>query len=122
METNYIQISYGQLALATLFIVINIGLSLGLQLGLEQSLGIASLRMVVQLLLVGYILQWVFTLSNPVLIILLALSMTVIAGVSSVNRTRRRFGSIYWNNFISLLTGSFLASVVKLTREDDSLN
>ena len=92
--TNYIQISYGQLALATLFILINIGLSLSLRLGLEQSLGIASLRMVVQLLLVGYILEWVFTLSNPVLVILLALGMTVIGGVSSVNRTRRRFAGI----------------------------
>ncbi len=110
METNYIQISYGQLALATLFIVVNIGLSFSLRLGLERSLGIASLRMVIQLLLVGYILQWVFTLSNPILIIVLALSMTVIAGVSSVNRTRRRFPSIYWNNFISLLSGSFLVT------------
>lgn len=79
METKYIQISYGQLSLATLFILINVGLSFGLRLGLEQSLAIASLRMVVQLLMVGYILQWVFTLSNPVLIILLALGMTVIA-------------------------------------------
>ncbi|WP_414571538.1 ABC transporter permease [Nostoc sp. CCY 9925] len=110
METNYIQISYGQLALATLFIVINVGLSFGLRLGLEQSLGIASLRMVVQLFMVGYILQWVFTLSNPLLIILLALGMTVVAGISSVNRTRRRFTSIYWNNFISLLSGSFLVT------------
>ncbi len=110
MQTNYIQISYGQLALATLFIVVNIGLSFGLRLGLEQSLGIASLRMVVQLLLVGYILQWVFTLSNPVLVILLALGMTIIACVSSVNRTRKRFNSIYWNNFISLLSGSFLVT------------
>ncbi|MFB2772356.1 ABC transporter permease [Pelatocladus sp. BLCC-F211] len=110
METNYIQISYGQLALATLFIVVNIGLSFSLRLGLERSLGIASLRMVIQLLLVGYILQWVFTLSNPILIIVLALGMTCIAGVSSVNRTRRRFPSIYWNNFISLLSGSFLVT------------
>ncbi|MBD6618552.1 iron export ABC transporter permease subunit FetB [Komarekiella sp. 'clone 1'] len=115
MEANYIQISYGQLALATLFILINIGLSLVLRLGLEQSLGIASLRMVVQLLMVGYILQWVFTLSNPILIILLALGMTAIAGVSSVNRTRRRFTGIYWNNFISLLSGSFLVTGIIVT-------
>ncbi|MGJ5676033.1 MAG: ABC transporter permease [Nostochopsis sp.] len=110
METNYIQISYGQLTLATLFIVVNIGLSFSLRLGLEQSLGVASVRMVIQLLLVGYILQWVFTLSNPILIILLALGMTIIAGVSSVNRTLRRFNGIYWNNFISLLSGSFLVT------------
>jgi len=110
MNSSYIQIGYGQVALASLFILINIGLSFGLRLGLEQSLGLAALRMIVQLLLVGYILQWVFSLSNPLLVILLALGMTVIAGVSSVNRTRRRFASIYWSNFISLLSGSFLVT------------
>ena len=63
MAGNYISISYTQLALAPLFILINIGLSFALNLGLAKSLLIASLRMVVQLLLVGYLLQWVFTLS-----------------------------------------------------------
>ncbi|MGB3653789.1 MAG: ABC transporter permease, partial [Rivularia sp. (in: cyanobacteria)] len=58
---NYISIGYGQLALATLFIIINVCLSLALRLGLTRSLVIASLRMIVQLLLVGYALQWVFT-------------------------------------------------------------
>jgi putative ABC transport system permease protein len=110
MADNYISISYTQLALAALFILINIGLSFALNLGLAKSLLIASLRMVVQLLLVGYLLQWVFTLSNPILIIALALAMTIMASISSVNRTRRRFGSIYWNNFISLFCGSFLVT------------
>ncbi|MBH8556365.1 iron export ABC transporter permease subunit FetB [Nostocaceae cyanobacterium CENA357] len=110
MTASYISISYAQLALAALFILINIGLSFALKLGLGQSLLIASVRMVVQLLLVGYLLQWVFTLRNPVLIILVALAMTIMAGISSVNRTRRRFGSIYWNNFFSLLCGSFIVT------------
>jgi putative ABC transport system permease protein len=110
MTASYISISYTQLALAALFILINIGLSLALKLGLGQSLLIASIRMVVQLLLVGYLLQWVFTLRNPVLIILVALAMTIMAGISSVNRTRRRFASIYWNNFFSLLCGSFVVT------------
>lgn len=110
MATSYISISFGQLALAALFIIINVGLSFALRLGLTQSLLIASLRMVVQLLLVGYVLQWVFTLRNPVLVLLVALAMTVIAGFSSVNRTRRRFASIYWSNFVSLLTASFVVT------------
>jgi putative ABC transport system permease protein len=110
METSYISISYGQLALAILFVLINIGLSFALRLGLTQSMTVASVRMVVQLLLVGYVLQWVFTLRNPVLVLLVAFAMTVIAGVSSVNRTRRRFLGIYWSNFVCLLTASFLVT------------
>lgn len=115
METNYISINYGQLALSTVFILINIVLSLVLRLGLERSLFIASVRMVLQLLLVGYVFQWVFTLQNPFLVILVALGMTTIAGISSISRTRRRFQSIYWNNFISLLSASFLVTGITVS-------
>ena len=59
---SYIPISYGQLALASALILINIVLSFILRLGLEQRLWVASVRMVVQLLLVGYVLEWVFAL------------------------------------------------------------
>lgn len=110
MSTSYISISYLQLALTTVFVLINIGLSCILRLGLAQSLLVASLRMVVQLLLVGYLLQWVFTLRDPFLVLLVALAMTIIAGQSSVSRTHRRFKGIYWNNFISLLSGSFIVT------------
>lgn len=110
MESNYIPISFGQLALAALLILINIALSLFLRLGLEQQLGIAALRMVVQLLLVGYVLQWLFTLQNPGWILSVALTMTVIAGLSSVNHTRRRFRNIYWNSVVSILASSFLVT------------
>ncbi|MBD2625739.1 ABC transporter permease [Trichormus variabilis] len=110
MTKSYIAISDIQLGFSALFILINIALSWILNLGLGKNLLIASVRMVVQLLMVGYILQWVFTLRNPVLIICVAFAMTIMAVISSVNRTRRRFNSIYWNNFISLLCGSFLVT------------
>jgi putative ABC transport system permease protein len=110
MEHNYIQISNGQLALATALILINVILSVALRLGLERRLGVASVRMVVQLLLVGYVLEWVFTLRNPLWVLLVALTMTVMAGASAVDRTRRRFRSIYWNSFFSILISSFLVT------------
>lgn len=107
---SYIPISYGQLALASALILINIVLSFILRLGLEQRLWVASVRMVVQLLLVGYVLEWVFALRNPVWVLLVALAMTIMAGMSAVNRTRRRFGSIYWNSFVSILAAAFLVT------------
>lgn len=112
---SYIPISYGQLALASALILINILLSFILRLGLEQRLWVASVRMVVQLLLVGYILEWVFALRNPVWVLLVALAMTIMAGMSAVNRTRRRFGSIYWNSFVSILAASFLVTGLSVT-------
>ena len=108
MSSSYIPITVEQLALSVLFIVINIALSLGLKLGLAQSLVIASVRMVVQLLLIGYVLNWLFALSNPFPIIALAMIMTTIAGISGVNRTSRRFVGIYWRSLLSVFISSFL--------------
>lgn len=104
--SNYIPIDNWQLAIAAALILINIFLSLGLRLGLAKRLGIAALRMVVQLLLVGYILGWIFSLDNPLWVLLLVLTMSAIAGNASVNRTRRRFPSIYWNSLLSILAAS----------------
>ncbi len=110
METNYIAISYGQLALSALLIVINLALSVALRLGLARSLLIAALRMVVQLLLIGFVLEWLFTQDNALVVIAIALVMTAIAGVSAVNRTQRRFAGIYWHSLLSVLTASALVT------------
>jgi putative ABC transport system permease protein len=107
---GYISIGYGQLALAALLILVNVGLSIGLGLGLERSLAIASLRMVVQLLLVGFGLEWLFTQENPLIILAISLVMASIAGVAAVNRTRRRFPGIYWNSLLSVLVAASLVT------------
>ncbi|MBW4653927.1 MAG: iron export ABC transporter permease subunit FetB [Kaiparowitsia implicata GSE-PSE-MK54-09C] len=110
MESNYIAISYGQLALSALLIVVNLALSVALRLGLAQSLLIAALRMVLQLLLIGFVLEWLFTQDNALVVVAIALVMTAIAGVSAVNRTRRRFAGIYWHSLLSVLTASALVT------------
>lgn len=110
MNHSYIQISDGKLGLAIALILINVILSIALRLGLERRLAIASVRMVVQLLLVGYVLEWVFTLQNPLWVLLVALIMTVLAGTSAVDRSQRHFRQIYWNSFVSILTSSFLVT------------
>jgi len=107
---GYIAIGYGQLALSALLILVNLGLSVGLRLGLERSLAIASLRMVIQLLLIGFVLEWLFTQENPILIIAISLVMASVAGVAAVNRTRRRFPGIYWNSLLSVLVSASLVT------------
>ncbi len=108
MKAASIDISNGQLALATALILVNLLLSVWLRLGLARSLLVASLRMVVQLLLVGFILEYIFTLNRPLPIIGIALVMTTLAGVSAVNRTRRRFTGVYWDSLLSVLASSFV--------------
>jgi putative ABC transport system permease protein len=108
MKAAYIQINYWQLAIATLLIIINITLSIILRLGLERSLAIASVRMVVQLVLIGYILEWIFTLSNPFIILAVAVIMASTAGQAGVSRVSRSFKGMYWHSLISVLSTSFV--------------
>lgn len=109
-DPGALTISDGRLALSALLILVNVGLSLALRLGLARSLLVASVRMVVQLLLVGSVLEWLFRQDNAPLIVLLGAAMAMIAGISAVQRTRRRFVGIYLNSLLSVLAASALVT------------
>ncbi|MEO0534017.1 MAG: iron export ABC transporter permease subunit FetB [Cyanobacteria bacterium P01_A01_bin.123] len=120
MTTDYLDISYSQLVLAALLIIANLGISIAFRLGLTQSLIIASLRMVVQLLLIGFVLEWLFSQQNPWLIVAIGLLMAGVAGQSAVGRTKRRFAGMYWNSVLSVLvaaaivTGLALGAIIRV--------
>ena len=86
----YIELSYFDLVLASLFLLLNGGLSVALQLGLERTLAISAARMIVQLLLVGVVLKWVFALSSPMLTLAIAMIMIAFAGREIWARQQRR--------------------------------
>lgn len=86
MGTGAIAISNGQLAASASLILMNIVLSMSLRLGLGRSLLLASGRMVVQLLLIGQVLQWLFLQQNPGLILALSLLMALMASLAAVHR------------------------------------
>ncbi len=65
MSGAYLALSYWDVALAALFLLVNAGLSFWLQLGLGRQLTVAAARMVVQLLLIGLLLKTVFDLASP---------------------------------------------------------
>jgi putative ABC transport system permease protein len=108
-------ISDGRLALSALLILVNVGLSAALRLGLSRSLLLASVRMVVQLLLVGYVLEWLFHQDQAPLIVLVGAAMAMIAGVSAVQRTRQRFAGIYLNSLLSVMASSALVTGLAVT-------
>jgi putative ABC transport system permease protein len=55
---TYTQLSYGDLVLPALLVVMDGALSLVLRLRLEKQLAIATVRIVLQLVLVGYALTF----------------------------------------------------------------
>ena len=115
MNPAYIEISYVRLALAFLLILVNLVISFKLRLGLSRSLLIASIRMTVQLLILGFALEFIFALNTPLPILSLALFMASLAALASVNRTRRRYLGIYWNSFVSVLGASFVVTGLAIT-------
>ncbi len=112
---EYFNLSFWQVAIATSLILISCAISLALQLGLGKRLLVASIRTVVQLLLVGLILEWVFTPGREWYIVLSIIAlMTLIAGISSVSRTERRYKGIWSDSVISMWASSWLVGAVAL--------
>lgn len=80
---------------AACLVLVSAGLSVTLSLGIHRSLLIASIRMVVQLLLVGLALRFVFALSSPWVTLLVLAVMLVVASIEVSSRQERRLSG-FW--------------------------
>lgn len=114
MEQLYINLSYTQVGIAALLIIINGIISLVLRLGLEKRLFLASVRTVVQLLVIGMVLHWVFALNRWYLVLILTGVMAIVAGIAAVNRTDRRYPGIFWNSIVSVWASSWFITAIAL--------
>ena len=92
---TFIPLEFSDLALAAVLVVINGALSLALRLGLERDLLIATVRMVVQLFLVGLVLTTLFALVSPLWTGLAALAMVLFAGREIMARQERRLAGMW---------------------------
>lgn len=107
---EYVELNYWQVALAALLIVINGAISVVLRLRMEQSLLIASIRTVVQLLLVGLVLEWVFRWDRWYVVMALACVMTLIAGLTAAGRNERRYPGIWLNTIVSVWASAWIVT------------
>ena len=87
MDKPYIELSYFQVLLAALLIVINGAISIVLKLELERRLLIAAVCTIVQLLLIGFVLEWVFRMDRWYIVVVMMSIMTLVAGVAASQRT-----------------------------------
>lgn len=74
------------LSFTLLFVMITMLVSVWQKLGLERDIAIGTIRSAVQLLLVGYVLQFVFNTKNVLLIALIVLFMLTIACLNAAKR------------------------------------
>ena len=115
--TPTIALHAGDLAIAAGLILLDGALSLAFGLGLHRQLAVASVRMVVQLLLIGLVLTRVFALASPPLTLLVVLVMVGIAGREVAARPRQRLAGmgnyVVGGAAVAFATG--LTSILALT-------
>ncbi len=110
-----IPLSAWQLSVAASLILISAAVSAALRLGLGQRLLMAAVRTTVQLLLIGYVLQWVFAPGRAWYFVVAIMSlMTLIAGLSAVQRNERRYRGIWLDSIVSMWATSWLMTAVAL--------
>ena len=105
------------LGLGALLIVAEAGLSLWLGLAIHRQVLVAAVRMVVQLLLVGVALRFIFALASPWLTLLAVVVMALVAAREIAARPRarlRRFGN-YGISAITVMSVTTLISALALT-------
>ncbi|MFC4559813.1 ABC transporter permease [Virgibacillus kekensis] len=104
--------SYLELALTLIFVLIPLLLSKTLNLGLEKDTLIATIRSIIQLLAVGYVLQFVFNAENWIYIVLM-IALMIAAAVQNARKKGASIQGITWKLivtfiFIEILTQGIL--------------
>ncbi|MYL45585.1 iron export ABC transporter permease subunit FetB [Virgibacillus halodenitrificans] len=104
--------SYLTLSITLIFVIIPLILSKTFKLGLERDTIIAAVRSIIQLLAVGYVLQFVFNEQNVVYIVLMLLLM-IGAATQNARKKGASIKGITWKLivtflFIEILTQSIL--------------
>lgn len=101
-----------QLLLAAGLMLVSLVLSWRLRLGLGRDILVASVRMTVQLLLVGLVLAWVFSLNDPLPVVGIGLVMSVLAAQAASQRPKRGYPRLFLDSLVSILFSSFLLTGV----------
>ena len=114
MTTGVLELGNAQVALATLLVLVNGAISWALGLGLERRLLLASVRTVVQLLLVGLVLDWIFGLSSAPAVVVWMVFMATVAGIAAVRRTGLRYPGIWTDSLLSIGVGSWTMTLIAL--------
>ena len=105
--------SYLTLAITLLFVVIPLLLSKTLRLGLEKDTIIATIRSIIQLLAVGYVLKFVFDSENLLYIFLM---VALMIGVATQNARKKgqEIKGITWKIAITLIFVEVLTQSILL--------
>ncbi len=101
------------LLLASTLVLVAVATSLALQLGVARRLLIGAVRTVVQLVLIGLVLEEIFALERAWVVVALLVAMLLFAGREVVARTDRRYRGVWLDAVLTMaVVGAGIGSVV----------
>lgn len=103
--------SYSTLAFTLLFVCIPLILSKTLKLGLEKDTLIATVRSIVQLLAVGYLLKFVFS-SDSLLYMFLIIGLMIFTATMNARKKGQQITGIAWKIALTLITVEIITLVI----------
>jgi putative ABC transport system permease protein len=106
---DFIPLDFSDLPLAMGMMGIAIALSNWQKLGLEGQLLFATGRSILQLLAIGYILEFIFAINNPWVVLLILTIMVTIAAIVARNHISKKLQGLLSSVWLSLLASSALS-------------
>ena len=100
------------LALTALLLIIPIAVSIKEKLNIAKDLIIASIRAVIQLVILGYILHFIFDLDEPWILILFVLIIIINASWNTISRASKVMHHVFWISFVSIFIGTAIPLAV----------
>jgi putative ABC transport system permease protein len=116
MSSNVIPLTAVDLSIAASLVIFLALLTWYLRLGMSYRVLVAGIRTIVQLLLLGLVLEYLFATSHPLLIGLIAFGMLAVAGREVMARQQRPFAGIwgYGLGTLTMFISSFAITVFSL--------
>jgi putative ABC transport system permease protein len=114
MPGDYVNMDFWKLSVAASLVVLSAAISLLLRLGLERRLLLAATRTVVQLLLLGLVLQWIFEHDQWYFVVALGAAMTLVAGWAAVRRVERGYAGLLLDSVLAIWVSSWCVTAVAL--------
>ena len=87
---NAIALTPLDLGVAATLVVVDAAISVALRLGLHRRIAVATIRMVLQLVAIGFVLRFVFALRQPAVTLALVVVMTLVAAREVATRPSQR--------------------------------
>ena len=106
---EYIALTYTDLLIALILILIPIVISFQSRLGIGKDILIGTVRTFIQLIIIGYILKYIFNLKKWYFVLLMIAIMAIVAGYNAIKRQKINIPGLFPMVTVSIFLGACIA-------------